>query len=81
MLEFRLLGPLEVADGDRVLDVRGSKRRALLALLALRANTVVRAERLVEELWGEERPANAGAALHNHVSRLRKDLGSDRIET
>jgi DNA-binding SARP family transcriptional activator len=48
-----------------------------LALLLLHANEVVRTERLIDELWGEQAPRNASAALHNHVSRLRKALGPD----
>jgi predicted ATPase/DNA-binding SARP family transcriptional activator len=76
-MEFRLLGPLEVVDGDEVVEIAGSKRRVVLALLVLRANEVVRSERLIDELWGERAPRNAAAALHNHVSRLRKALGPD----
>jgi DNA-binding SARP family transcriptional activator len=80
-MEFRVLGPFEVwRDGGSV-DIRGTKRKAVLALLVLRANEVVRSERLIDELWGDERPANAAAALYNHVSRLRKDLGDEVLVT
>ena len=74
-MEFRILGPLEVLAGNTPIEIAGSKRRAVLALLLLHANEVVRTERLVDELWGEQAPRNAPAALHNHVSRLRKALG------
>jgi DNA-binding SARP family transcriptional activator len=80
-MEFRLLGPLEVWRAGHAIDVRGSKRRTVLALLALHANEVVGRDRLIEELWGERPPANAAAALQNHVSRLRKDLGSEVVVT
>lgn len=80
-MEFRVLGPLEVEHDGLALDVRGSKRRALLALLVLHANEVIRSDRLIEELWGEHPPANASAALHSHISRLRKDLGGDVLVT
>src|SRR5215472_3148532 len=78
-MEFRLLGAFEVWDGEQPVEITGSKRRALLALLVLRANEVVRSELLVEELWGERPPGNAAAALQTHVSRLRKTLGADMI--
>src|SRR5215475_12877532 len=78
-MEFRLLGAFEVWDKDQPVEIVGQKRRALLALLVLRANEVVRTELLVEELWGERPPRNAAAALHTHVSRLRKALGADTI--
>jgi DNA-binding SARP family transcriptional activator len=80
-MQFRVLGPLEVLRDGRAVDVRGSKRRSVLALLVLHANEVVRRDRLIEELWGERVPANAAGALQNHVSRLRKDLGADVVVT
>ena len=63
-MELRLLGPFEVADGDRTLVIGGGRQRKLLAILALRANEFVGSERLIEELWGERPPETAaqGAA-------------------
>jgi WD40 repeat protein/DNA-binding SARP family transcriptional activator len=80
-VDFRILGPLEVWDGDRLLRLGGAKRRAALALLIVNANEVVSTDRLVDELWGDEAPANATAALHNHISRLRKELGAELLAT
>ena len=54
-MEFRVLGPLEVADGDSLVALAGAQR-ALLALLLLSANEVVSSDRLIEELWGERSP-------------------------
>ena len=73
-MEVRLLGPLEVRDGDRLLSVHGSRQRALLALLALNAGRVMAAQRLIELLWGDEAPPSATNALQVHVSGLRKVL-------
>lgn len=78
-MEFRLLGPFEVWNNGQPVEISGSKRRALLALLVLRANEVVRSELLADALWGERPPRNATSALHTHVSRLRKTLGADTI--
>jgi DNA-binding SARP family transcriptional activator len=75
-MEFRILGPLEVLDGDRTLDLPGQRQRGLLALLLLHANQVVSSSRLVEELWPEEAASESRAgALQASVSRLRKSLG------
>jgi DNA-binding SARP family transcriptional activator len=76
-LEFRILGPLEVVERDRALTLGGSRQRTLLAVLLTRANQVVSADRLIDELWGDQPPGNAANALHYHVSRLRKALGPD----
>jgi DNA-binding SARP family transcriptional activator len=59
----------------------GEKQRALLALLALRANEVVAREWLLEELWGDDAPATAVKALQVYVSRLRKVLPSGTLVT
>ena len=40
-LEIRLLGPFEVVAGGAPADVGGSKRQALLAMLALRGGRMV----------------------------------------
>jgi len=54
-MEFRVLGPLEVlADGSTFVP-NAPKVRALLAILLLRANELVSAERLIEDLWSGTR--------------------------
>ncbi len=74
-MEFRILGPLEVLDGDRPREVGGQRQRGLLALLLLHANQVVSSSRLIEELWPEEASESHAGALQASVSRLRKALG------
>jgi DNA-binding SARP family transcriptional activator len=55
-LDFRILGPLEVAGDDGLLDLPTGKPRALLAVLLLSRGEVVSVDRLVDELWGERPP-------------------------
>jgi predicted ATPase/DNA-binding SARP family transcriptional activator len=78
-LDIRLLGPFEVLVGGTLADVGGSKRQALLAMLALRAGRVVGVDMLVDGLWGEELPAAPRNALHHHIARLRAALGEESI--
>jgi DNA-binding SARP family transcriptional activator len=80
-MEYRVLGPLEVREGDQALRLGGRKQRALLALLVLNANRVVSRERLIDELWGDDPPATAVASLQVYVSRLRKVLGPKVLVT
>src|SRR4051812_26518143 len=75
-MEVRLLGPLEATVGERAVEFGGSKQRAVLAMLALRANTAVSVDHLVEGLWGEAPPASAPKMVQLYVSQLRKQLGS-----
>lgn len=73
MPAVRLLGTLEVRDPSGVpLPLGRRKQRALLALLAARANTVVRTEEIADMLWGERPPQSARANLYTYVSQLRK---------
>jgi YVTN family beta-propeller protein len=80
-VEFRILGPLEVVEDGRSLPLGRGKERALLALLLLRANEVVSADTLIDELWPEGAPATATKSLQVYVSRLRKRLGSEVLVT
>jgi DNA-binding SARP family transcriptional activator len=79
--EFLILGPLEARLGGRSVAFGSTKQRALLAALLLRANEVVSAERLIDELWGEAPPRSAPNALQVYVSQLRKTLGADVLVT
>jgi DNA-binding SARP family transcriptional activator/class 3 adenylate cyclase len=80
-MEFRILGPLEVRDGEGALSLGGPKQRTVLAVLLLGAGEVLSTDRLIDEVWEEEAPATAHKALQLYVSRLRKLLGSDRLLT
>src|SRR5664279_33508 len=73
-VEIRVLGRLEVWDGQVPLAIGGTKQRAVLAMLALRANKIVSTDFLVDGLWGEAPPASAINVVQAYVSRLRKAL-------
>jgi YVTN family beta-propeller protein len=81
VIEFRLLGALEVVDGDRPLTLGRPKQRALLAVLLLHRGEPVSSERLVDELWGQEAPASAIKIVQGYVSSLRKELGDGVLVT
>ncbi|KXO98460.1 hypothetical protein AXK60_07035 [Tsukamurella pseudospumae] len=62
-----VLGPVVV--GGRA--VPGSRARRLLVALVLADGRPVSADRLVDEVWGDEPPRSPHAALHTQISRLR----------
>jgi DNA-binding SARP family transcriptional activator len=80
-LEFCILGPLSIRDGERVLALGSRKQRTLLASLLLHPNERVSLDHLANELWGERPPATAVHTLHVHVSALRKALGDAERRT
>ena len=73
-MNYRILGPLEVAEADRLVPLGRGRQRSVLALLLLHANEVLSSERLIDELWGESPPPTASKTVQVYVSQLRKAL-------
>jgi DNA-binding SARP family transcriptional activator len=76
MVEFRILGPVEVVGEDGSVDLGGPLEKALLARLLLDAGRVVALDRLIDDLWEGEPPGSANVSIRVRVSRLRKALAS-----
>jgi DNA-binding SARP family transcriptional activator/tetratricopeptide (TPR) repeat protein len=73
-VEFRVLGPLRVVDGDRAVALGGPMQRAVLAVLVVGANRVVSMQQLVHGLWGDDPPVRAVGTVQAYVSNLRRAL-------
>ncbi|MGW6725790.1 AfsR/SARP family transcriptional regulator [Nocardia sp. NPDC055029] len=74
-MRFGVLGPLTVwTEGGAVVPVPGTKVRALLADLLLAAGQPVSADRLVDDIWGEDPPGNPAGTLAAKASQLRRAL-------
>jgi DNA-binding SARP family transcriptional activator len=76
VLDFRLLGALEVSANGAVADLGPPKQRALLAILLLHAGEIVPIDRLIDLLWGEQPPRTAAHSIQIYVSDLRRALES-----
>src|SRR5690348_17314829 len=68
LMDVLVLGPLEVVAGGERLDLGSQRQRTVLAALALDADRVVRLERLVEALYGEDPPSTARVQVQICVS-------------
>ncbi|MFD8418419.1 BTAD domain-containing putative transcriptional regulator [Streptomyces sp. NPDC059466] len=81
-VRYRILGTTQAlrADGTAV-PVGGARLRALLTVLALRPGRTVPAALLVDEVWGDDPPAAAPAALQALVGRLRRALGAGVVDS
>ncbi|MFE5033224.1 BTAD domain-containing putative transcriptional regulator [Streptomyces sp. NPDC056683] len=79
-VRYAILGTTQALrpDGTAV-PVGGARLRALLTVLALRPGRAVPAGLLVDEVWGNEPPADAGGALQALVGRLRRALGAGAV--
>jgi predicted ATPase/DNA-binding SARP family transcriptional activator len=74
-----VLGALEVWRDERPVPVAGGRVRALLVRLALDAGRDVGRGALIDAIWEESPPADAGHALQALVSRLRRALGAEAV--
>ena len=75
-MHIRVLGPLEAfADGTDVTPT-SPNQRTVLAVLAAHPDRHVRADTLIDALWGSDPPPTADRTLRSYVSRLRAVVGS-----
>lgn len=78
-----MLGPVELCIDERQVPLPGSRLRGVVGVLALHANRVVAAERLLQAVWGPAPPKTARNSLQGQASRLRRLLAasgeSDRL--
>jgi len=81
MIEYGILGPVEVSVDGRVIEIGGPRLHKLLAILLLHANEPVSRGILFHDLWGDQPPADARGSLEVYISRLRKALGSPVLLT
>lgn len=80
-IEYRILGPLEIADSGRLLSVTAPRERQLLLCLLVGVNETIPVDLLAERLWRGRPPRSALKLVQHYVSRLRRALGEEAIET
>ncbi|MFG3139400.1 BTAD domain-containing putative transcriptional regulator [Streptomyces sp. NPDC048211] len=79
-MRYLILGVTEARDeSGAALPLGGTRLRALLAALALRAGRAVPVAELVDDVWADDPPADATAALQALVGRLRRVLGREAL--
>lgn len=74
MLDFRVLGPLEIISSGVNIAPTALKPRQVVSLLVLRRNTVVPTAELIDTLWEDNPPASAMTTLQTYIYKLRKLL-------
>lgn len=76
----RDLGTLTVAPSDEEYEypIRGKRAAAMLAVLAVNANSRISIDALMDAAWGNDVTAGTMSTLESHIWRLRQMLESDR---
>lgn len=75
-MQFRILGALDVIEGDCHVSLRSAKQRALLAILLCQAGQVVHSDVLIDALWGPDAGDLGVSRLRLQLHRLRRALGA-----
>src|SRR6266567_9446387 len=76
MVDFHILGPVEVLSGGCRVGIEGRRTRVLLAMLLVWRNQTVSLDALIDGLWPQVPPLSARSSLHAYVSRLRRTLAA-----
>jgi DNA-binding SARP family transcriptional activator len=76
-VDVRILGSLELVGDEGPITIKGMRRRSLVGRLAISANRVVLADRLVEDVWAEDAQARVEHTLQATIYQLRRLLGTD----
>ncbi|WP_147425300.1 BTAD domain-containing putative transcriptional regulator [Bailinhaonella thermotolerans] len=77
-MQFRVLGPVEVAGPEGAIDLGGPRQRAVLARLLVAHGTVVSTDLLIEDVYNGNPPASALSTVQGYVSNLRRALEPGR---
>jgi DNA-binding SARP family transcriptional activator len=74
-----VLGPILVRDATGFRPLGGDRTHRFLAALTISANHAVAIDRLVDVVWGDDRPGDPEGSLHTLASKLRHLLGADAL--
>lgn len=77
-LSYTIMGGLGAQIGSDAVELGTRKQRATLAQLILAEGAPVRADSLIEGIWGDSPPERAEVSLQSYISGLRKALEPDR---
>ncbi|MCP4965965.1 MAG: hypothetical protein GY926_12105 [bacterium] len=80
-MQIRILGTVQALDDGEPITLGGMRERSLLALLALSPGQTLSSDHIIDQLWGEDLPANPANALQALVSRLRRAVGPEVVAT
>jgi DNA-binding SARP family transcriptional activator len=77
-LTVKLLGPVTAWRGGSEIRLGTPRQRAVLAVLAARANEAVARGALIDAVWGHDPPDSAANGVHVYIGGLRRALEPDR---
>ncbi len=79
-MDYRILGPVEIAIGTERVELGGIRQQVVVATLLLSPNNVVTVDRLLEAMYGEDLPSTARAQVQISISALRRTFAAYRSD-
>src|SRR5690349_3289193 len=76
---LQLCGRVVIRVDGRTIDLPGRQGRLLFVYLALNRLRLVRRSELLDAVWPESQPSAADSALSALLSKLRRQLGPERL--
>jgi DNA-binding SARP family transcriptional activator/tetratricopeptide (TPR) repeat protein len=76
-----LLGPFEVTEDGRRIELTAGRLRSMLAALAIAAGRPVTVGRLAAAMWDADPPEDVRRTVRTYVTRLRAAVGAELIGT
>ncbi len=80
-MRYRLLGPTTAEDQGHDITPGSPQDRVILTLLLLHRTTTLSVDQIIDGVWGDDPPRTAAHAVHAAISRLRKVLGAEEIQS
>ena len=80
LVQFGVLGPLQVRVGEAEPALGTPQQRAVLALLLINRNRPVAIETLIDTVWEGQPPTGARQTIHSYISDLRRRVGSAGVD-
>ena len=81
MVQFKVLGTLEVLNGERICTPTPPKVRRVLSVLVMTANRIVHMDALIDELWGANPPKSAVTTVQTYICHLRRVFEKENLCT
>lgn len=74
MIEFRLIGPVELWVEQRRVDLGPARQRGILAALLVEPERATSIQLLIDRVWGDSPPGDARGVIYTYIARLRRLL-------
>jgi len=81
VVEFRILGPVELWISGRRVDLGPARQRGVLAALLVEPERPISIQSLVDRVWDGEPPKQVRNVVYTYIARIRRTLSEASQES